>query len=151
MSEKILTEEQIIACRSRLEKLKQITDPARTSALWPVTGWFSDGDFNTALNTVEQLQAELAKARDDAANLKQLPACLGPYKQLEDENKRLRKVLVDDTSFPLLSCLETLADAADHLLDVHNCDVHGYELIGSASKAARKHIIKITEALQVKQ
>lgn len=95
------------------------------------------------LNYLAMMQIKLDSVNHDYAELMKERA-----DYVAENNKRLRKVLVDDTAFPLLSCLDTLADAADHLLDIHNCDVHGYELIGSASKAARKHIIKITQALK---
>lgn len=64
------------------------------------------------------------------------------------ENERLRKVLVGDTPFPLLICLEELADAADHLLDDHQCDKHGYELVAAAKTEARLHILRIKQALK---
>ncbi len=65
-----------------------------------------------------------------------------------DENNRLREVLVGDSPFPLLICLEELADAADHLLDDHQCDKHGYELVAAAKAETRLHILRITQALK---
>ncbi len=44
--------------------------------------------------TVKQLQAKLATANEQLANLQKLPAVLGPYKLLEAENKRLRAGLM---------------------------------------------------------
>ncbi len=67
---------------------------------------------------------------------------------LQAENKRLREAMVGDSPFPLLICLEELADAADHLLDDHQCDKHGYELVAAAKAEARLHILRITQALK---
>lgn len=49
----------------------------------------------------------------------------------------------EDTSWPLLEVLKQLAEAAGHLLDVHSCDVHGYEGIRFAQKAAEKFIAEL--------
>jgi hypothetical protein len=42
-----------------------------------------------------------------------------------------------DGPWPLRDVLVKLADAADHLLNNHDCDGHGYEEIGYARDAAR--------------
>lgn len=73
MKKKTLTTPQIAACWPRIKKLKQSDE-------WPVSRWFSDGDFETALNTIEQLQTAL-----DTAN---------------EENERLRKAI--NTAIPML-------------------------------------------------
>lgn len=42
------------------------------------------------------------------------------------------------TPWPLRDVLLKLADAADHLRTVHDCDAHGYEEVMEAARAARE-------------
>ncbi len=74
--------------------------------------------------------------------------CTACVKLFAGENKRLRGLLVGDRRFPLLICLKKLADAADHLLDDHQCDKHGYELVAAAKAEARLHISRIEQFLK---
>ncbi len=97
---------------------------------------------------LEYEQAEASVCPEDVGVVRYVTALQTQLAKAKDENERLREVIVDDSAYPLLLCLETLTDAADHLLTDHNCDRHGYELIGSASKAAKKHIIRITQVLK---
>jgi len=60
------------------------------------------------------------------------------------DDTRTRQVLLElvdllglDTSWPLDDVLTKLCDAADHLLKDHDCDAHGWELVGSARDAGR--------------
>jgi hypothetical protein len=62
------------------------------------------------------------------------------------EIARLREALRLDQPYPVTSVLTKLADAADHLLNDHSCDSHGYELVGSA----RDHAREIVAALEPK-
>ena len=55
MNKNILTKEQVVACQQRIGKLKRRPN-------WPNTRWFADVEFETCLNTIEQLQAGLEKA-----------------------------------------------------------------------------------------
>jgi hypothetical protein len=48
----------------------------------------------------------------------------------------VEKVLALDQPYPLRDVLQTLTDAAKHLLDDHNCDQHGHEGIREAILAA---------------
>ncbi len=57
---------------------------------------------------------------------------------LRDEDKRFREALGFDTSYPVHEVLRLLADAADHLLKAHDCDAHGWEVVGGARDAARE-------------
>jgi len=50
----------------------------------------------------------------------------------------LTRVLALDTPYPLREVLAQLADAAEHLLNAHSCDAHGYEGVALARDAARK-------------
>lgn len=50
---------------------------------------------------------------------------------------RLYRILGFDTPWPVVDVLEKLASAAEHLLNDHDCDGHGWEEIGAAVKAAR--------------
>lgn len=43
-----------------------------------------------------------------------------------------------NTPWPLSDVLRVLADAAEHLLQVHDCDHDGYEAIDQAMRVARK-------------
>jgi hypothetical protein len=45
-----------------------------------------------------------------------------------------------DTPWPLGEVVKRLADAAEHLLRVHDCDTHGWEGIGQARDAAREYL-----------
>lgn len=47
------------------------------------------------------------------------------------------------TPYPLLDVLRILADAADHLLKDHNCDIHGWEETHEAACAAREIIAEV--------
>lgn len=69
-------------------------------------------------------------------------------KKLEAENKRLKRLLGDDSPYPILSCLTILSGAVEHLLMDHDCNSHGYEKVGLAVKAARKHKELIEQALK---
>lgn len=51
----------------------------------------------------------------------------------------LREAMGFSTPWPLLDVLAKLADAADHLLDGHNCDAHGWEEAHAAASFARQH------------
>ena len=84
--------------------------------------------LNAPHRVIEQLQSQLATEQEKV--------------------KRLRDALVGDSPFPLLICLEELATAADHLLDDHQCDKHGYEIVAVAKKEARLHILRIEQALK---
>jgi hypothetical protein len=57
--------------------------------------------------------------------------------------KRLAGLLVADTAWPLRDVLARLADAADHLLNDHDCDTHGHEEIGIARDVARSIVARI--------
>lgn len=43
-----------------------------------------------------------------------------------------------DDPYPLPDVLRSLADYAQHTLDVHNCDHHGYEGVMAAVERARQ-------------
>ncbi len=58
---KTLTIEQIVACRDRIIKLKK-------HEKWPVQHWFSDEDFETALNAIDQLRTELKVSEIKTSN-----------------------------------------------------------------------------------
>lgn len=42
-----------------------------------------------------------------------------------------------DTTWPIRDCVRKLVEAADHLMDAHDCDSHGWELVDTARKVAR--------------
>lgn len=72
------------------------------------------------------------------------------FPKIKAENKRLREVLVGDKPYNLSSCLTILISAATHLLEVHNCDGHGYEKVGFARDMAVRHRSNIEQALKGK-
>lgn len=49
------------------------------------------------------------------------------------------------TPWPLAEVLTKLCDAADHLLKDHDCDAHGWELVGSARDAGRAIVQRLSE------
>lgn len=57
-----------------------------------------------------------------------------------EQRRREPLILGGDTPWPLDDVLERLADAAEHLLDAHSCDAHGYEKVQHAAKAAREYV-----------
>lgn len=70
---------------------------------------------------------------------------------LPDDTKT-RDVLLDlvelmglSTPWPLAEVLTKLCDAADHLLKDHDCDAHGWELVGSARAAGRAIVQRLSE------
>lgn len=52
-----------------------------------------------------------------------------------------------DGPWNLLNCAKALVLAAIHLQDVHNCDTHGYENVGTAVRMMQKHIPNLEKAL----
>lgn len=48
----------------------------------------------------------------------------------------------------LVDTLLRLADGADHLLDVHSCDAHGYETLGMARDSAREMALLLAALLK---
>ena len=68
---------------------------------------------------------------------------------LEHDPVFLDHVLGVDQPWPILEVLERLAAAADHLLLDHGCDAQGYEGIGAARDAARAHVLRLRELLEV--
>ena len=65
---------------------------------------------------------------------------IADIRRLDTELEKLKEGLGLGEVFPVVSCLEFLVEATDHLLNDHNCDVHGYEQYGYASAAAKKHL-----------
>ena len=63
------------------------------------------------------------------------------YKQVGDlraEVKALQTSLNACLCFTLAENLVIMADAIDHLHQIHNCDHHGYEVVAFAAQHARK-------------
>ncbi len=56
----------------------------------------------------------------------------------------LAMVLRADQPYSLLGLLGYAADALDHLMEVHSCDVHGWEVWDSTRKHIREHLAAIT-------
>lgn len=74
--------------------------------------------------------------------------CSCPVGKKDPRSKRLDRLrLIErlDTPWPLVSILKKLADAGEHLLDVHNCDDEGHEGIRIAVTEARKIITDLGE------
>lgn len=61
-----------------------------------------------------------------------------------DASERVNAALLGlDHPWSVLDVLSKLADAAEHLRDVHDCDAHGYEEVKAAAEAARAHVARI--------
>ena len=98
---KILTLEQIKACRERVVKLKK-------NANWPLQQWFNNEDFETALNTIEQLQTRLRKLY--AGDLSP-ESRLNGYKVVTDRQKeRIEQLKADNKKL-----IERIDFAIDYL------------------------------------
>lgn len=82
---------------------------------WTVADHGSGARIQAAERRAEHAEADLA-ARDRAVN--EMLGLTGPW--------------------PIVSILRRLADAADHFLQVHDCDHHGWEGVGIARDEARK-------------
>ncbi len=63
----------------------------------------------------------------------------------------LRGALGMDTTTPVHDLLDALADAADHLLHGHDCDLHGWEGVGRRAVMARERAADIRRALAAPQ
>jgi hypothetical protein len=61
------------------------------------------------------------------------------------EIERLGKTLRLDKPWPLVDTVVILARAAKHLLDDHDCDLHGHEEVRSAIEAAEEWAAKAAE------
>jgi hypothetical protein len=53
-------------------------------------------------------------------------------------NDTHRMTIGNDGPWPLVDVLDCLADAADHLLNEHNCDMHSHEQVATARDFARQ-------------
>ncbi|KKN08143.1 hypothetical protein LCGC14_1059550 [marine sediment metagenome] len=103
------------------------------------------------------LSKQLAEYRDaekfvaDPPHDQECCGCAGILrKQLteaEREVERLRGALGMDSPWSVISCIDTLIDAVDILLFDCNYDGHGYETIGHAKTAARKHMKELSKVL----
>jgi hypothetical protein len=56
---------------------------------------------------------------------------------LEKAEAKLDVLMRVGTPWPLRDVLKKLADAADHLLSNHDCDLHGYEEVSHARDVAK--------------
>lgn len=63
-----------------------------------------------------------------------------PPETEEDESESLSLNTGMGESWPLRDVLTRLVEAAEHLLDVHNCDGHGHEGIRDAVNHGRKYL-----------
>lgn len=64
----------------------------------------------------------------------------------EAELRGIRKAATvnGSTPYPLLDVLRILCDVADHALDAHSCDHHGYEVWSEARHAGRECLRELT-------
>jgi hypothetical protein len=89
-----------------------------------------DPRIEAAWNALDQqvkVNAELTRERDELREL-------------------VRELLADDKPYPLTDVLTQLADAADHLLNDHSCDAHGYEGVGIVRNIAREMVGIVAKA-----
>ena len=57
--------------------------------------------------------------------------------------RKLDAFLAMDDPWPTFEVLRKLAEAGEHLLRDHDCDVHGWEEIDTAVKLARKRLAEL--------
>jgi hypothetical protein len=69
-----------------------------------------------------------------------IATALPPAATASDYRARDARFLAWDDPWPTADVLAKLADAAEHLLDVHGCDAHGYEEIGITVRAAKDRL-----------
>jgi len=103
----------------------------------------------------DALQALLGAAEDPECRSatfthSQVTGIAGELLRQRREALRAREAVVavrglEQGAWDLRSILVRLADAADHLLEVHSCDVHGHEGIAYARDAARKLLREVLE------
>jgi hypothetical protein len=67
---------------------------------------------------------------------------LAPFTAADDDLRRR----MNGQPWSLRDVLARLADAADHLLDAHCCDAHGYEGVIEARNAARTAVVQLAAA-----
>jgi len=58
-------------------------------------------------------------------------------------DRKLNAFLAMDDPWPTFEVLRKLADAGEHLLRDHDCDVHGWEEIDTAVRIARERLAKL--------
>jgi hypothetical protein len=63
--------------------------------------------------------------------------------------KALEKLFGKENSYPLIKCLRYMVEVVNHLMNDHNCDGHGYEIIENSKQQIEKYIIEIEQALEV--
>jgi hypothetical protein len=85
----------------------------------------------------EELRHNLHTAHIDIEQIKSQNA------ELLKDREMLHTILGIDSTMPLLDALPILTEAVDHLLDDHQCDVHGHEMY----RAALNGIKAITAAM----
>ena len=85
-----------------------------------------------------ELLERFDKARD--SGMRNMEEAL--RERIADLEEALDKLLRLGEPWPLHEVLQVLANAANHLLDVHNCDVYGHELFRRSSIVATE-IIKV--------
>ena len=99
-----------------------------------------------AESEVERLRAELAAIDRALAGEPVPPDASERVRRVADAvtwERRCRYMMASDTPYPLLDVLERLAGAADHLLGEHNCDNHGWEIVGGARDSAREIVRRL--------
>lgn len=79
---------------------------------------------------------ELEAMHDDA--MAGWKSCVIKQQNVKARVSAFEAALGFDTPWPIHEVLARLADAADHLLRIHDCDAHGHELVRSAEQAARR-------------
>lgn len=68
-------------------------------------------------------------------------------KDVRAEANRLRSALGLDCVWTLRDVLVRLADATNHLLNVHDCDNQGYEIYNEALNVSKGYITKLKDLL----
>lgn len=113
---------------------------------WLLIAWKrAEKERDTAYHDTRTMRRALDKDPDlHLRELSDLNGVLEAELDLErTRNLRLRKALGYDQPWSVTSTFVRLANAAEHLLDVHGCDAHGYEEVSESVKRARDYATNI--------
>lgn len=112
----------------------------------------SDGEMlELAEQRVEELEQRLAESQrgeEAQAKLRKLAEDFSEAFHTSAENAEsklaaLRETLGNDHPWNVPSTLRRLSDAAEHLLDAHACDAHGYEEVSGSIQRGRDYATDI--------
>lgn len=75
----------------------------------------------------------------------------GIIEDLVEKQTQLRSVMRDDTPWPLQSVLVQLIRAAEHLMNDHNCDLQGHELLREALASGNEILLALVRPSAIRK